>query len=116
MSKTATLAVTVGLSGDGFSGAPLYASSSSNTSANPPTTVAAGAAGPQTVAVPATAQGFAIVAPPNSTVTKTLKGVGGDTGLTLHPTLPTVLSLTPGSLASFVINFSAAETLSVVWL
>lgn len=109
---TTLLQVTV--SGDGFGGAPLYQSSSQNFAGLAPAQLVS-VNGNNPIAIPAGAQGLTIVPPPGSLLTKVLKGVNGDTGITLHPTLPTSIALTPGAVASIVLNVSGIETLELVW-
>ncbi len=55
--------------------------------------------------------GVIIIFDPTSTVTKTLKGIGGDTGIPLDPTGIIVLTFAaPLTTASFVITTSGADT------
>ena len=114
MAKTVTTLIQVSVSGDGYAASPLFSQSSQNLAGTPPSSVAL-INGNTTVNVPATAQGFTIVPPPGSTVSKTLKGVAGDTGVPVHPTLPTSVALTPGAVASLVISANGAETVEVLW-
>lgn len=65
---------------------------------------------------PPTGTLFVILIPPtNSAITKTLKGVSGDTGIPLVTNLPSFLSLV-ASPGTFVITANGAETLDVYWL
>lgn len=115
MAKTVTTLLQVTVSGDGFGGSsPLYQSTSQNFSGLAPAQLVS-VNGANTIAIPATAQGLTIVPPPGSILVKTLKGVGGDTGFSLHPALPTSIALTPGAVASIVLNVSGIETLELIW-
>ena len=66
--------------------------------------------GANTITVPSTAVGVLILFASTSTTVKTLKGVGGDTGIVLKPTGWIFFTITPGSTGTFVINSSAADT------
>lgn len=70
------------------------------------------ASGFNSITVPATATvGVVIVPATGSSVTKTLKGVTGDTGVLLGTTTPTVLSFASGAApATIGITASAADT------
>lgn len=117
MAKTSSVTFTVSITGDGGTlnytppGTPL-----SNTSApyGGPIPVAL-SSGNNTLTPPATAQGVMIIPPTGSAITKTLKGIAGDTGILLNNALPTVLSLPVGG-GAFVINASNSETITVLWL
>jgi hypothetical protein len=63
-----------------------------------------------TITVPAGARGCLIEFKPGSTVTKTLKGVTGDTGIALDPIGWNVLRFGSSPPASFGITTSAADT------
>ena len=63
-----------------------------------------------TITVPALAVGCVIVFDATSAVTKTLKGITGDTGILLKPTGKNVLNFTAGGVASFGITASATDT------
>ena len=69
------------------------------------------ASGANTITVPTGGSSVAvacIIFPPNSnTDAITLKGVGGDTGILLHPTNPACISLGAG-VTSFVLNAGGA--------
>lgn len=62
------------------------------------------------IAVPALATSVIIVFDPTSAVTKTLKGVTGDTGILLKPAGANLLNLTAGGVATFGITASATDT------
>lgn len=115
MAKTVTTLLQVTVSGDGFGGSsPTYQSISQNFAGLAPGQLVT-VNGNNTIAIPAAAQGLTIVPPPGSVLTKTLKGMGGDTGFLLHPTLPTSLAFTPGAVASIVLNVNGIETLELIW-
>jgi hypothetical protein len=113
MAKTATLTVTMALSGDGFAG-PAFQTTVTNLTGVVPSQVIT-AVGFVSVAVPATATGALIVSPPGSTFVKTYKGITGDTGIAMDPAGPVFLKWTAGQIASFGILSTGIETLSVLW-
>lgn len=117
MAKKSVITLSVQVTGDGVNttytpvGMPLI-------------NVAAPAGGPiavaltlgdNTLTVPAGAVAVLLVPPTNSVVVKTLKGVGGDTGVIIAPAAPTMLGL-PSGATSILLNASAGETISVEWL
>jgi hypothetical protein len=116
MAKTNTTTISIGIQGDGFAGSTngTYSNSQSNGAGLAPTSVVT-SAGSVTVTIPATALGYTIVPPPGSAVTKTIKGVAGDTGLNMAPALPMSVPLTAALQASFVITASGIETVLVFW-
>lgn len=63
--------------------------------------------GANTITKPTNAVSCTIIPPNNNTTALTLKGVAGDTGVLLHPTNPTLVTLST-SVTSFVINAGAA--------
>lgn len=68
--------------------------------------------GPNAIAVPgggATCVGVTIVPPAGNVVAITLKGVGSDAGIQLHPTDPSTIAL-GSTVASFVLDAAAAVT------
>jgi hypothetical protein len=97
VSKTATRTSVYSLQGDGLNLVNTF--TSSNLSGVVPTSVVT-----------------AIVPPAASTVTKTLKGVGGDTGFTWTSGAVITVPLVAGSMASFVITANGVETVEVLWL
>lgn len=116
MSKTLTVTTTVTLSGDGWGGSPLFTESLQNTAAGLPDIVNL-INGNTTVTVPATALGVLLVPPPTSTVTKTLKGIAGDTGVPLAPASSSrVMFSAAGAVASIVINANGTESIEAIWL
>lgn len=117
MAKKSTVTLVVTVTGDGV-----------NTTYNPVGTpiinLAAPAGGPLSVALssgdnvltpPAGAMGLLIVPPTNSVVVKKLKGVGGDTGVTIAPAAPMLLSLPSGG-GAVTLNAGAGETIVIEWL
>lgn len=69
--------------------------------------------GDNTIPIPSTNTLYALVTfAPTSATTKKIKGAGGDTGITVHPVNPYLLSFAGGgaSPASFIINSSALDT------
>ena len=74
--------------------------------------------GDNTIAVPSAAglTSFVLIQPPTTnTNVLTLKGVGGDTGIVIHPTIPTVLGLGP-LVTAFHINASASTQVAFTWM
>lgn len=114
MAKTVTLRVSYAVSGDGFSGSPLYDQQFQNVSGTPPGSFTL-AAGFNSIPVPATALGVLIVPPPTSTNGKTLKGITGDTGTAMGIATPFYLSFTAGQLATIGITSVGIETLTLLW-
>ena len=76
------------------------------------------AIGSNTITVPtggATATAVTIVPPAGNVQAITLKGVGADTGILLHPTDPTTIAL-GASVAAFVLNAAGVVTgLRLIW-
>lgn len=71
--------------------------------------------GDNTLTVPTGTVAMMVVPPNTSTVSKKLKGVGGDTGFALAPAAISVLSL-PAGTSTVLINAASGETVSVHWL
>lgn len=117
MAKTSTIAVLVTVAGDGSSltytppGSP-FSNAVAPMGGPVPTALASG---PNTIAVPTGAQAVIVVPPVASLVTKTLKGVSGDTGIGISATLPTTVSLAASTI-TFVITCSGPEIISLMWL
>jgi hypothetical protein len=117
MAKTSTTSVSVAVSGDGV--AETFTPSSSpvinaSAPAGGPISVAL-STGDNTLTVPPGAQGFVFVPPTSSVVVKKLKGIAGDTGFTLSPTLPSVIMLPAGATTALV-NAASSETVSIHWI
>jgi hypothetical protein len=70
--------------------------------------------GNNTINVPGGAIGFILIPPAGNTTAIVLKGVSGDTGVTLHPTDPSKISLA-ASQATFVLNVAGIITLEIEW-
>ena len=108
MSATSTRVITLGFAGDrvGNPSAAAAANTSSPAATAAPITLAPG---DNTITVPTggtVPTAVTIVKPAASTATLKLKGVGGDTGVKLHPTDPDSISLDPTQ-ATIIINASA---------
>lgn len=117
MSLNATQVVQVQLTGQGFSGVPFFQQQSgANTNAPPPTswTLTSGN-NPFTVPAGFTVGTVILQPPPGSVVTKTLKGVNGDTGVgAAHWTTQTIV-IPAAAGDALVINASGAEVLEVIF-
>lgn len=119
MAKTITLSATATVSGDGQSGTvvlpPSFPAVNSGGSSGGEVALVL-ATGANTVAIPSGHQGVWVIPPAGSVITKTLKGVTGDTGVPIHPTLGMVLFFPLGT-ANFVITAGGAgETVQILWL
>lgn len=117
MAKTATTTISVLVTGDGVNESyqpPTQPLINANAPAGGPLSVAL-SSGDNTLTVPPGAQGFILVPPSSSVVAKKLKGIGGDTGFTLSPTNPTVISL-PAGASTVLLNAGSAETVSIHWI
>lgn len=116
MAKTATTSLSYSLSGDNFGGSgPLYSLSVSNLSGTPPGSFTL-ANGFNSIPIPAAALGVVIVPPPGSAVTKTIKGVTGDTGMPIDPANPTLLRFTAAQNANLGLTANGAETITLLWV
>lgn len=108
MSATSTRAITLAFSGDRVSnpGASAAPNTNSPAATAAPVTLAIG---DNTITVPTggtVPTAVTIIKPAASTATIKLKGVGGDTGVKLHPTDPDSISLDPTQ-ATIILNASA---------
>lgn len=65
--------------------------------------------GDNTITIPALADGCVIIFDPTSATVKTLKGVGGDTGIVLAKTKWNVITFDTQPIANFIINSSALD-------
>ena len=72
-------------------------------------------AGNNTITVPTGSRGVMIRPPVGSTNVKILKGVGGDTGITMDPAQPFYLPFAVSPPANFVINSAGIETVGIHW-
>lgn len=114
MAVNATRVIGIGLTGD--VNAPNLAYSAAPNAASPGMVQnIALTTGANTITVPSGATAVTIVPPTANTVTMQLKGVTGDTGIRLHLTDPSSISLTIASTASFCITVSGALTLRFIW-
>lgn len=77
-----------------------------------PTSLVSGA---NTLTPPAGSTGLVILPPVNSAVTKTLKGVTGDTGVPIAAGLPTFLSLPPAA-GALVLTTNGPEIVDIYWI
>jgi hypothetical protein len=68
------------------------------------------------IPIPPGATGVIIVPSSSSAVTKTLKGITGDTGQTISPNAPTYIGFTSPAPANLNITASAPETVSLQWV
>jgi hypothetical protein len=94
------------------------------TGANPVVNTASPGGGPiltslvlgnNTLTVPPGCIGMIIIPPSNSTVAKAVKGITGDTGFSISPNLPSMLTLPTGTLTA-IVNASGPEVVSILWL
>lgn len=117
MAKTGTLNISLGVVGDGVNIAwPYPAGSSPFTNL-----VSPGQEGPlslsagfNSIAVPTGAKMLFLPPQPGVTATLTLKGITGDTGIQMDPTMPFVF---PCALASTIgITASGTATLYAIWV
>lgn len=72
------------------------------------------AAQSNTIAIPTGATGCLIVPPPANAQALTLKGLAGDTGVSLSQSLPTLITFNSTLPASFVLTSGAAITTPVI--
>lgn len=114
MSKASQVAITYSATGDGMT--LTFATTAQENLASPgeqqPLLLATG---DNTIAVPTGAKGVIVVPPSASVIVKKLKGIGGDTGFILRAASPSYLAL-PDSTATILLNASAGETVSLVWV
>lgn len=110
MAKTSTVSVGVTITGDGTttSYSPTAVQNTSAPDGGPRLLVLT--TGNNTITPPTGATGFTLSP---GTVAKTLKGIAGDTGVPLSITGLTTVFL--ASAASFVINSTGGETISIFW-
>ena len=75
------------------------------------------ASGANTIAVPDKAGGVWIVPPASNAVAMTLKGVTGDTGISLHLTSPTFITFAVATSRTFCLTAGATLTdIKFVWV
>jgi hypothetical protein len=117
MSKTSTVNLTLSVLGDGVNESDFFTIFSSAASPGTRTSLALTTGDNN---IQATQVGsfpvLAILQPPSgSTVTKLLKGVGGDSGIPVDPASPIVLGFSTAA-SKYVLNLSGPETVSVWYL
>lgn len=72
-------------------------------------------AGNNTITVPSGAKAATLLPPSGNAVVLTLKGVAGDTGISIHPTDPTSIGLAT-SVTTFVLNAVTQVTgFRIIW-
>jgi hypothetical protein len=111
LSKAAVAIISVAVQGDGQNDSSV--DTLQNSAAVAPTSVTTSNIG-ATVTLPAGTLRVKIVPLPTNTITLTLKGVMGDTGLPLNPAEPSYLSFAAG-VSSFVIGSNGITTLTLYW-
>ena len=110
MATTSTRAITIVFTVDNTATETI--SAASNTAAPGVMELLTLSSGANTITVPtggSTAKACTMMPPSGNTATLTLKGVTGDTGVLMHATDPTSISLA-SSVTSFVITTSAIVT------
>lgn len=111
MSVTSDRSVVISFTGDvEFTQEFPATTNSSGSGQNQLVTLAAGA---NTITVPSNAVAVTIIKPTGNTVTLTLKGVTGDTGIALSLTSPDSISL--ASVSTFVLTASDTVTIRLVY-
>jgi hypothetical protein len=113
VSKTSEVSITYSATGDGMT--LTFTSTTQENAASPGEHLPiALASGDNTITVPTGARGVLIVPGATSTVVKKIKGVGGDTGVTIAPAYATYIALPTGA-ANFILNAASIETLDLYW-
>jgi hypothetical protein len=117
MSKTSTVNLTLTVLGDGVNESDFFTIYSNATSPGTRTSLAL-TTGDNTIRATQVAS-FPVLGilqpPPGSTVTKLLKGVGGDAGIAIDPASPIVIGFSVAA-SSYVLNLSGPETVSIWYL
>jgi hypothetical protein len=72
--------------------------------------------GDNTVTPPTNAEICVIAPTPESTGAMTLKGAGGDTGVSIDNIVPTILAIDPAVDASFILNSTGGGTVNIHYL
>ena len=115
MAISAVASIGIQLTGNGFPGnGNLWTATVTNAGGLPPGSFTTAAAF-NSIPIPATATGVIIVPPNGSVITKTLKGVTGDTGIILAVANPTYLTFAAGAQATMGITASGIEVLQLFW-
>lgn len=116
MAKTSTVTAQITVQGDGVG---FIYTPPTMPVANPssPGSIALEAltTGDNTIAVPPGASYMMVVPPVGSVVAKKLKGVGGDTGFSIHASNPTLVALASPTPATVLLNLSTGENLTLVF-
>lgn len=116
MATTSTQVVTLGFTGD--IEATLQFEAAANGASPGQTDLVTLSSGANTITKPAggsTVVSCTIIPPTGNTNQITLKGISGDTGILLHLTNPSVISLAAG-VSTFVLNAAASITgVRLVW-
>ena len=113
MAVTSTRLVSVSFSGDVTVPDLTYAAASNASSPGMVETKAL-SSGFNSITVPSGSKSVTLVPPSGNTVTLTLKGVTGDTGIGLHLTDPTVIALATAQ-ATIGITTSSTVTVRLIW-
>lgn len=119
MAKIITVNANATVSGDGQTGTQVLPPSfpAVNATGSSGGEVAqALAAGANTIAVPSGHQGVWIMPPSASVVSKTLKGITGDTGVPIHPTLGLIWFFPLGTTSFVITAGGSGETVQLLWL
>lgn len=117
MAKTSSASIGVTVSGDGETctyvppGSPMTNASAPNGG----TVDVALAAGNNVITLPTGAIGVVISPPTSSTNAKIIKGVAGDTGITIRPNAPMMLTF-GAAVTVFSIDSAGIETIALHWL
>ncbi len=118
MAKVSTIGLSITVTGDGVTegySPPSFPITNNAAPGGVPTTLAL-AAGDNTIAVPSGAATMLLIPPSASVLTKKLKGVGGDTGFTLSPSAPSMVSLPPGATTMLLNCLTPGESVTIAWL
>ncbi len=117
MAKTSACSIGVTVTGDGITltYAPPQSPVENTAAPQGGPVLLALSSGFNTVSVPTGAIGCLLVPATGSAITKTLKGLTGDTGVPIRTDGPTLLWL-PNSTASFGLTTSGTENVQIFWL
>ncbi len=72
--------------------------------------------GANTIPIPAGAIGVVLSPPTASSNAKIIKGVAGDTGISIRPNSPLMLTFAAGAVSFDVDSAAATETVDLMWL
>jgi len=112
MAVNATRKVTIVYTGDVIGTEPIEAAA--NAASPGQVQIIALASGANTITPPAGAQAVTIKPPTGNTVTLTLKGVTGDTGVGLHLTDPSSFGLASAA-STFCLTTNGSVTVRIFW-